>query len=241
MSKTPKAFVLYPNQWSALKELSFNDLGMLFTGLYRAMNGEEIETLERGMSKDTLLAFRFLMIQINIDIEKYLDKLEKNRERQERYRQEATLKKNNAYKKENKNENENENEKENENENEKENEKEDVVDTASAVASASQQQIFLRFKEEAPITILPWINQILDDAGSSIPKLRRMTDERMKRLFALMQQYGNADIGEALRKAARSPFLNGRGKRNKFVANIDWILDEEHFLDVLEGKFNAEV
>lgn len=236
--------MLYPNQWSALKELSFNDLGMLFTGIYRAMNGEEIETLERGMSKDTLLAFRFLMIQINIDIEKYLDKLEKNRERQERYRQEATLKKNNAYKKEKENENENEkeNEKENEieNENEKENEKEDVVDTASAVASASQQQIFLRFKEEAPITILPWINQILDDAGSSIPKLRRMTDARMKRLFALMQQYGNADIGEALRKAARSPFLNGRGKRNKFVANIDWILDEEHFLDVLEGKFNAE-
>lgn len=217
---------------------------MLFTGIYRAMNGEEIETLERGMSKDTLLAFRFLMIQINIDIEKYLDKLEKNRERQERYRQEATLKKNNAYKKEKEKENENEkeNEKENEieNENEKENEKEDVVDTASAVASASQQQIFLRFKEEAPITILPWINQILDDAGSSIPKLRRMTDARMKRLFALMQQYGNADIGEALRKAARSPFLNGRGKRNKFVANIDWILDEEHFLDVLEGKFNAE-
>lgn len=207
---------------------------MLFTGLYRAMNGEEIETLERGMSKDTLLAFRFLMIQINIDIEKYLDKLEKDRERQERYRQQAMLKKNNAYKKENEKENENENE------NEKENEKEDVVDTASAVASASQQQIFRRFKEEAPITILPWINQILDDAGSSIPKLRRMTDARMKRLFALMQQYGNADIGEALRKAARSPFLNGRGKRNKFVANIDWILDEEHFLDVLEGKFNAE-
>lgn len=236
--------MLYPNQWSALKELSFNDLGMLFTGIYRAMNGEEIETLERGMSKDTLLAFRFLMIQINIDIEKYLDKLEKNRERQERYRQEATLKKNNAYKKEkekeNENENEKENEKENEIENEKENEKEDVVDTASAEASASQQQIFRRFKEEAPITILPWINQILDDAGSSIPKLRRMTDARMKRLFALMQQYGNADIGEALRKAARSPFLNGRGKRNKFVANIDWILDEEHFLDVLEGKFNAE-
>lgn len=234
--------MLYPNQWSALKELSFNDLGMLFTGIYRAMNGEEIETLERGMSKDTLLAFRFLMIQINIDLEKYLDKLEKNRERQERYRQEATLKKNNAYKKENENENEKENEKENEieNENEKENEKEDVVDTASAVSSASQQQIFRRFKEEAPITILPWINQILDDAGSSIPKLRRMTDARMKRLFALMQQYGNADIGEALRKAARSPFLNGRGKRNKFVANIDWILDEEHFLDVLEGKFNAE-
>lgn len=213
---------------------------MLFTGLYRAMNGEEIEILERGMSKDTLLAFRFLMIQINIDIEKYLDKLEKNRERQERYRQEATLKKNNAYKKDNEKVNENENEKENEKENENENEKEDVVDTASAVASASQQQIFCRFKEEAPITILPWINQILDDAGSSIPKLRRMTDARMKRLFALMQQYGNADIGEALRKAARSPFLNGRGKRNKFVANIDWILDEEHFLDVLEGKFNAE-
>ena len=111
---------------------------------------------------------------------------------------------------------------------------------ARKASAAAQQDIFLRFKKEAPKTILPWINEILDDAGSKIPRLKYMTQKRIERLFALMQQYGNAAIGEALRKAARSPFLNGRGKRNQFVADIDWVLSEQHFLEVLEGKYNVE-
>ena len=151
---------------------------------------------------------------------------------------------------ENENEMENEKEKENEKEIENENEKESAAAAAlninarearEASAAAAQQDVFLKFREEAPTKIMPWINGILKDADSKIPRLRYMTRARVKRLYDLWQEFGNAAIGEALRKAARSPFLNGRGKRNKFVADIDWVLSEQHFLEVLEGKYNTEI
>lgn len=237
----PKAFVLYPNQWKALKELSLDGIGFLFTAIYRSMNGEDTEDLEKSMPKDVLLAFRFLKIQIDIDYTKYLDKVEKNKERQERFRQSEDAKKNNALKKENDKDKEKETENENENENEKENENEsDDVVTAKAETAASQQQnLFKHFEEAASRDIMPWINDILKKNDSNIPRLRRMTESRVKRLFELQQEYGNHDIGVALRHAATSPFLNGRGKRNKFVADIDWVISKEHFLEVLEGKYNV--
>lgn len=227
----PKAFILYPNQWEALKELSLEGVGYLFTAIYRSMNGEDVEDLEKAMSRDVLLAFRFLMIQINVDYTKYLDKVEKNKERQQRFRDSERSKKRNALDKE----------RGNESDKEKERDDEEVSAGADKQAAASQQPVFLQFKEAASRDIMPWINEILRNNESMIPKLRRMTDWRIRRLFDLMNEYGNGAIGEALRKAASSPFLNGRGKRNKFVATIDWVLSEEHFLEVLEGKYNTSV
>ncbi len=258
MCAKPKGFLLYPNQWAALSRLSEVKLGMLLTAIYDYMNNPDDDSrIEARLDNETAIAFHFLRLQIDIDFEKYEQIVEKRRNAaQKRWAKNAND--TNAsfamHEKEkeieNENEMENEKEKENEKEIENENEKESAAAAAlninarearEASAAAAQQDVFLKFREEAPTKIMPWINGILKDADSKIPRLRYMTRARVKRLYDLWQEFGNAAIGEALRKAARSPFLNGRGKRNKFVADIDWVLSEQHFLEVLEGKYNTEI
>ena len=251
-------FLIYPNQWPALSSLTFVQLGMLLAAIFDYIREDaDVEAIERRLDEATMIAFRFMRLQLDIDDEKYQQKLAKNRERQKRFYDKTHLTQPNAPNAQDEKEEEKEEEKEVEVEVEKEveveveveKEDESAADAAKnknarearEASAAAQQDIFLKFKEEAPTKIMPWINQILKDADSKIPRLRYMTRQRVRRLYDLWQQYGNAAIGEALRKAARSPFLNGRGKRNKFVADIDWVLSEQHFLEVLEGKYNVEV
>ena len=244
-------FLIYPNQWPALSSLTFVQLGMLLAAIFDYMREDaDVEAIERRLDEATVIAFRFMRLQLDIDDEKYQQKLAKNRERQKRFYDKTHLTQPNALPVIDKDK---DNDKDKDKDKDMDKDKDKDNDSAAAAAlnninareareasAAAQQDIFLRFKKEAPKTILPWINEILDDAGSKIPRLKYMTQKRIERLFALMQQYGNAAIGEALRKAARSPFLNGRGKRNQFVADIDWVLSEQHFLEVLEGKYNVE-
>ena len=258
MSAKSKGFLLYPNQWPALSRLSDKQLGQLLAAIFDYIREKtDVEAIENRLDSETAIAFRFLQLQLDIDEEKYQQLIEKRRAAAQRRWAKYANDANNAnasfamLEEEGEKEAEKEGEKEGEGEGEADGEKEDDDAAAAALnnnnareareaSAAAQQDIFLRFKKEAPKTILPWINEILDDAGSKIPRLKYMTQKRIERLFALMQQYGNAAIGEALRKAARSPFLNGRGKRNQFVADIDWVLSEQHFLEVLEGKYNVE-
>lgn len=247
MTAKTKGFLLYPNQWPALSRLSEVKLGMLLTAIFDYMNNpDDVACIEARLDNDAAIAFRFMRLQLDIDDEKYQQRLERTRERVQRYREKNRVTPSNACNAQEEKEEEKEDEKEVEVEVEKEDES--AADAAKNInareareaSAAAQQDIFLKFKEEAPTKIMPWINGILKDADSKIPRLRYMTRARIKRLYDLWQEFGNAAIGEALRKAARSPFLNGRGKRNQFVADIDWVLSEQHFLEVLEGKYNTE-
>ena len=268
MSAKSKGFLLYPNQWPALSRLSDKQLGQLLAAIFDYIREKtDVEAIENRLDSETAIAFRFLQLQLDIDDEKYQQLIEKRRAAAQRRWAKYANDANNANasfamleeegekegEKEGEAEGEKEGEKEGEGEAEADGEKEDDDAAAAALnnnnlnareareaSAAAQQDIFLKFKEEAPTKIMPWINGILKDADSKIPRLKYMTRPRIKRLYDLWQQYGNADIGEALRKAARSPFLNGRGKRNQFVADIDWVLSEQHFLEVLEGKYNVE-
>ena len=257
MTAKSKGFLLYPNQWPALSRLSEVKLGMLLTAIFDYMNNpDDVTSIEAKLDNDAAIAFRFMRLQLDIDDEKYQQRLERTRERVQRFREKNRVTPSNACNAQEEKEVEKEDEKEVEVEVEKEveveveveKEEESAADAAKNInareareaSAAAQQDFFEQFKKEAPEKIMPWINGILKDADSKIPRLKYMTRPRIKRLYDLWQQYGNADIGEALRKAARSPFLNGRGKRNKFVADIDWVLSEQHFLEVLEGKYNTE-
>ena len=244
-------FLIYPSQWPALSSLTFVQLGMLLAAIFDYIREDaDVEAIEQRLDEATVIAFRFMRLQIDIDFEKYQQIVEKRRNAaQKRWAKNANDAKASFAMHEEEKEVEVEVEKEDEVEVEVEVEKEEESAAAAAKninareareASAAQQDFFEQFKKEAPEKIMPWINGILKDADSKIPRLKYMTRPRIKRLYDLWQQYGNADIGEALRKAARSPFLNGRGKRNKFVADIDWVLSEQHFLEVLEGKYNTE-
>ena len=247
-------FLIYPNQWPALSSLTFVQLGMLLTAIFDYIREDaDVEAIECRLDEATVIAFRFMRLQLDIDDEKYQQKLIKNRERQKRFYDKTHLTQPNALPvidkdKDNDKDKDMDNDKDKDNDNDKDNDKDSAAAAAKNInareareaSAAAQQDFFEQFKKEAPTKIMPWINGILKDADSKIPRLRYMTRARIRRLYDLWQEYGNADIGEALRKAARSPFLNGRGKRNQFVADIDWVLSEQHFLEVLEGKYNTE-
>ena len=246
--KKPKAFVLYPNQWEPLSCLSDEQLGRLFRHIFCWLNDEslDIKKEEQLVDSDILLAFRFMRMQINIDIEKYQQLCELNRQKAMKRWEKQT---NDAaafsamHKKEKEKKNEKEKENEKENEIEKENEKESssiaAVGISEPVANAEEAAAADSFYEKAEKEWMPWFNRLLDGYESQIPRLRMMTKPRAERLRELLEKYGRDVVAETFRKAAGSQFLNGRGTKNKFIAKFDWIIDEKHFLDILEGNFNG--
>ena len=164
----PKAFVLYPNQWEPLSCLSDEQLGR---------------------------PFRFMRMQINIDIKKYQQLCEKRKEAANK-RWENHSKNANAYFAMHKKEKENEIEKENENEIEKENESENenessscaavvisepVANAEEAAAAAAASFNMEEAKEYCLKNVLPWFNGILDNADSKIPRIQDFNDQRTER------------------------------------------------------------
>ena len=149
------------------------------------------------MDSDILLAFRFMRMQINIDIEKL-----------------ASVTKNDVMpfiEKENEKEIENEIENENENENEKENEKESssiaAVDISDPVANAEAAAAAASFnieeaKEYCLKNVLPWFNSILKNADSKTPRIQDFNDQRKERFVAVHKKYGIGKEGTTGRHLA---------------------------------------
>ena len=84
---------------------------------------------------------------------------------------------------------------------------------------------------------LPWWNELVKDTASDIKPMKHMTRNRIELARKICKTYGKDNLFLACRKAMLSPFLNGRGKNARFIATFDWIVNEKHFLDVLEGNF----
>ena len=129
------------------------------------------------MDSDILLAFRFMRMQINIDIEKL-----------------ASVTKSDVMpfiEKENENEIENENEKENE----KESSSIAAVDISDPVANAEEAAAAASFnieeaKEYCLKNVLPWFNSILKNADSKIQRIQDFNDQRKERFVAVHKKYG---------------------------------------------------
>ena len=238
MKKT--TFVLYSEQWGPLSCLSDEQLGRLFRHIFCWLidGSGDVKKEEQLVETDILIPYRFMTTQISIDTEKFKRKCEKNRQ---------NIMKRWAKKKKDTNvdlviHNENENVNENENENENENDNSSIaaaVGISEPVANAEEAAAADSFFEKAEKEWMPWFNRLLDGYESQIPRLRMMTKPRAERLRELLEKYGRDVVAETFRKAAGSQFLNGRGTKNKFIAKFDWIIDEKHFLDILEGNFNG--
>lgn len=65
-----------------------------------------------------------------------------------------------------------------------------------------------------------------------LKKVRGNTSERFERLSYLISKYNEADLRLFFRNLSKSGFL-----LNKHWFNIDWCLDESHFVSILEGKY----
>ena len=155
------------------------------------------------MDSDILLAFRFMRMQINIDIEKL-----------------ASVTKNDVMPFIEK-----ENEKEIENENEIENEKESssiaavgisepVANAEEAAAAAAASFNLEEAKEYCLKNVLPWFNRILKNADSKIQRIQDFNDQRKERFVAVHKKYGIGKEGTT----GQHPTAGANGSGAKSIA-----------------------
>lgn len=225
-----KSFILYKDQWQALKELSFEGLGQLLNGIFRYLNGDEVDVVERSMPNEVLLAFRFMMIQINIDLAKYTRRLEQQRERTRKYREKSD---NSDVTQVTRN---NDNDKDSDKDSDKD---EDKDEDNSSIAAKKKISDDARFYEAAwRRDFVKWYNGYIVNNNSRIPQIRFVTDKRSELIKEIFKKFELDDRRKVMILATTSDFLNGRGKKNTFVANFEWIFNSENFMKILEGYYN---
>lgn len=104
-----------------------------------------------------------------------------------------------------------------------------------------QQELFNTNKEviNKEDTYKEKVQKFVDDFNSicvSLPKCIRITDKRRKSIISILKKYTDEEIAEVFKKLEASDFCTGRS--GKWRADIDFILREDKFINVLEGKYD---
>lgn len=74
----------------------------------------------------------------------------------------------------------------------------------------------------------------------NLPKVVKITDKRKKAIQKILQKYSWEEIREVFYLADQSSFLNGLNDRG-WKADIDFILREDKFINILEGKYGGKI
>jgi len=72
-----------------------------------------------------------------------------------------------------------------------------------------------------------------------LPKCVKLTEKREKAIKKLIKKYSLEDIKAVFTKAQKSSFLTGKNDRG-WKADIDFILREDKFISILEGKYDCK-
>ena len=240
------SFLLYLNQYDTLQCLRDKDLGRVIKGVFRTVKGEAQCVVEQSLKNTpSMVSYRWLINQITIDEKKYQSKCATNAEN-------ALARWNKKKKK-----------KAAEAEKAGEPEQKESAEAAEAVEAKAVEAKAVEVVEAAETKTveakaveakaaeaevspedmelanswMAWFNKMLNVNESCIPKIRRMTPERVRKLIYLGKKYGKAVLEEVVRRAVQKDFYNGRGKNTHFIANIDWLLVEKNFLNVYDDKY----
>lgn len=73
----------------------------------------------------------------------------------------------------------------------------------------------------------------------SLPKVKTITDKRKKAITKLLKYYSWDDIIDCFYNVEGSDFLKGKNDRG-WKADIDFILREDKFVSILEGKYGGK-
>lgn len=84
---------------------------------------------------------------------------------------------------------------------------------------------------------IAFFNRTMQEAHATIPQIEALRDKRLEALRARCRESGKAKVVEMIRRAARCPFLNGKGDRH-WRASIDWLLKPNNFTKVVEGVYD---
>ena len=79
---------------------------------------------------------------------------------------------------------------------------------------------------------LEWYNEYCKELST----VRKLTDKRKKGILRLFKDYSQDDIKQVLINVSNSDFL--LGKATDFKANLDWILNDNNFIKILEGRYS---
>lgn len=71
---------------------------------------------------------------------------------------------------------------------------------------------------------------------TELPQVKVLSDSRKKNILRILDKYTEEDIATVLDNFNTSDFLLGRA--SDFKANLDWMLNENNFIKILEGKYN---
>lgn len=108
----------------------------------------------------------------------------------------------------------------------------------SDIKDNNQQSLFTDNNKEV-LEVRNKGQKFVDDYNSickSLPKCSRLTTKRSKGISNLLKKYSYEDILEVFNKLEESDFCTG--KVNGWRADIDFILREDKFISVLEGKYD---
>ena len=79
------------------------------------------------------------------------------------------------------------------------------------------------------------VKDIYNETCVSLTRARTVTDKRSKAIMKLVDKYGIEQIVKAFSMAEESDFLKGKNDRG-WVADFDFVLREDPFVSILEGR-----
>ena len=90
--------------------------------------------------------------------------------------------------------------------------------------------------EEKCVGVFNFFNEMAEYYKSVIRPVKVLTDERRRKIEAVIGRFSSKQIALAISNAMQSDYLNGRTKRRNRPADFDWIFDEANFVRIFEGN-----
>ena len=112
----------------------------------------------------------------------------------------------------------------------------DSSDKSSSTSSSIENLVSVE-NTAVPIPSPMRIMQMYNETCPSLPKLCELNDERLVLIKNIVNKYSLSDIQRVFSKAEASDFFKGKGKDN-WVADFDWIMEEEHFIKIHSGCYD---
>ena len=86
------------------------------------------------------------------------------------------------------------------------------------------------------VGVFNFFNEMAEYYKSAIRPVKVLTDERRRKIEAVIGRFSSKQIALAISNAMQSDYLNGRTKRRNRPADFDWIFDEANFVRIFEGN-----
>ena len=127
---------------------------------------------------------------------------------------------------------------------EKEREKDKDIDIDKNIKIERDKEREIKDHSSRNVTSFIDYQSLLDLYHAKCPSLTKvyaLTPERKRMLKTLISKYGLETIEKVFIKAQNTPLLKGEVEwkgHDKFIANLDWIINQEHFVSILEGAYD---